>query len=143
MKAVVARGAGELAVEDVEQPAAAAGRVLVGIAYGGICGSDLHYARDGRNGAYEIEEPLVLGHEVVGVVDSVGAGVTGVEPGTSVAIHPATPTPRCPSGSPTSASRPRPRTSSRSPRRRAPPSRSGSHRRRQTSRPPARTRTRR
>ncbi len=94
MKAVVAHGAGDLRVEDVERPEVAAGRVLVGIVYGGVCGSDLHYARDGRNGAYEIREPLVLGHEVVGTVDSVGAGVVGVEPGAPVAIHPAIPTPR-------------------------------------------------
>ncbi|GAB3402410.1 L-idonate 5-dehydrogenase [Schumannella luteola] len=94
MRAVVARGAGDLVVTELPAPEVAADRLLVRIVYGGICGSDLHYAKDGRNGAYEIREPLVLGHEVVGVVESVGAdAVTPQKVGDRVAIHPATPPP--------------------------------------------------
>jgi len=37
----------------------------------------------------------VLGHEVVGAIRSAGPGVGGVEPGTPVAVHPATPCGRC------------------------------------------------
>ncbi|PRY14680.1 alcohol dehydrogenase catalytic domain-containing protein [Kineococcus rhizosphaerae] len=91
MKAVVVHAPGDLRVEEVPEPSAPAGGVLVRVVYGGICGSDLHYAKDARNGPYAVTEPLTLGHEVVGVVERLGAGVTGPGVGTRVAIHPATP----------------------------------------------------
>lgn len=95
MKAVIAHGAADLRVEDIAEPALPDDLVAVRIVYGGICGSDLHYARNGANGAYAIAEPLTLGHEVVGVVEAVGAAVGGGPLiGTRVAIHPATPTPK-------------------------------------------------
>lgn len=92
MKAVVVHAAGDLRVDDLPVPEPGPGQVRVRIAYGGICGSDLHYAHSGRNGVYEVVEPLTLGHEVVGVVDAAGPGVVAAV-GTPVAIHPATPTP--------------------------------------------------
>lgn len=94
MKAIVAHGPGDLRLDQVEEPLPGAGDVHVAIAYAGICGSDLHYAQHGRNGAYEIREPLILGHEVVGTVVAVGADVTDVAVGQRVAVHPATPTPQ-------------------------------------------------
>nr|WP_218886296.1 alcohol dehydrogenase catalytic domain-containing protein [Kineococcus aurantiacus] len=78
-------------VEDVPAPEVPEGGALVRVVYGGICGSDLHYARDGRNGPYAVTEPLTLGHEVVGVVERLGAGVVAPAVGTRVAVHPATP----------------------------------------------------
>lgn len=50
MRAVVAHGAGDLRVEDVPVPDVEAGAVLVRVAFGGICGTDLHYYQHGRNG---------------------------------------------------------------------------------------------
>ncbi|MBB2900503.1 threonine dehydrogenase-like Zn-dependent dehydrogenase [Kineococcus radiotolerans] len=92
MKAVTVHAPGDLRVEEVDAPEPAPGEVLVRIVYGGICGSDLHYAADGRNGAYVVTEPLVLGHEVVGVVDRAGPDTPAAPPaGTRVAVHPATP----------------------------------------------------
>ena len=61
--------------------------------HGGICGSDLHYYRHGAVGAFTLREPLVLGHEVVGRVES---DPTGALRGTAVAIHPASPCGHCP-----------------------------------------------
>jgi L-idonate 5-dehydrogenase len=61
---------------------------------GGICGSDLHYAAEGRVGAFELREPLVLGHEVVGVVEDDPTGAFTA--GTRVAVHPATADGTCP-----------------------------------------------
>ncbi len=46
---------------------------LVRILATGLCGSDLHYYTDGRNGDFALRAPLVLGHEAAGVVESVGA----------------------------------------------------------------------
>lgn len=61
----------------------------------GVCGSDVHYFTHGRIGKYVVEGPLVLGHEVGGVVESVGPGVTRVEPGDRVALEPGYPCRRC------------------------------------------------
>ena len=62
--------------------------VLVRTERVGLCHSDLHYV----NGALSITTPAVLGHEVVGTVERVGAAVTRVTPGDRVV---ATVTPSC------------------------------------------------
>lgn len=104
MRAVVVHGPADLRVDEIAAPPAPLDGVLVRIVYGGICGSDLHYAQDGRNGAYTVTEPLVLGHEVVGVVEHVGAEAVGAPPvGTRVAVHPATPCAPAGAGGPTGA----------------------------------------
>jgi len=54
MKAVVAHGAGDLRLEDLPTPVPGAGEVLVRVTHGGICGSDLHYYRHGRVGAFAL-----------------------------------------------------------------------------------------
>ncbi|WP_088316948.1 L-idonate 5-dehydrogenase [Kineosporia sp. R_H_3] len=97
VRALVAHGAGDVRVEEHPAPVPGPGQVAVRIAYGGVCGSDLHYWRHGRVGDFYLREPLTLGHEVVGTVLSVGPGATGAPaPGTPVAVHPATPCGTCP-----------------------------------------------
>lgn len=91
MDACVVHGAGDLRVEEREVAGPAAGQVAVRIAYGGICGTDLHYYHDGGVGNFRVQEPLALGHEVVG---RVSGGELPV--GTPVGIHPATPCGECP-----------------------------------------------
>lgn len=68
--------------------------MLVRNTHGGICGSDIHYYRHGAVGAFTLREPLVLGHEVVGLVHDDPSGELGGA--TPVAIHPATPCGTCP-----------------------------------------------
>lgn len=63
---------------DVEPPRA--GEVLVEMAAGGVCHSDLHVMR----GELIAPTPAVLGHEGAGVVAEVGAGVASVAPGDHV-----------------------------------------------------------
>lgn len=94
--ACVVHGAGDLRVDEAEGPAPGPGRIAVDVAYGGICGSDLHYYHEGRVGDFQVREPMVLGHEVSGRVAETGDGVAGPPPGTPVAIHPATPCGECP-----------------------------------------------
>jgi len=89
MLACVIEGAGQLAVEKRTVPQPGAGEVGIDIVYGGVCGSDLHYYHDGAAGEFVIREPLVVGHEVVGRVAVLGDGVTDVEVGQPVAVHPA------------------------------------------------------
>ena len=69
----------DLRVEAAEMPDGRPGEVLLKLGAGGICGSDLHYFFEGRNGSFVVREPLIPGHEASGVVAAVGAGVTRVE----------------------------------------------------------------
>ncbi|MGA2513401.1 MAG: L-idonate 5-dehydrogenase [Candidatus Limnocylindrales bacterium] len=91
MRALVIHGVHDLRVDERDAPAPGPGEVEVSIAVGGICGSDLHYYHDGGVGDFKLREPMTLGHEVVGRVGRMGAGVTGLEQGQRVAVHPARP----------------------------------------------------
>src|SRR5438874_10621507 len=85
----------DLRIEAVDEPPVAPGQVLIRLGAGGICGSDLHYYFEGRNGSFVIREPLVPGHEASGVVARVGSGVTRVEMGDKVAVSPSHACGRC------------------------------------------------
>lgn len=85
----------DLRIESATTPDIGAGEVLVRLGAGGICGSDLHYYFEGRNGSFVIREPLVPGHEASGVVAAVGAGVTRVKLGDNVAVSPSHACGRC------------------------------------------------
>lgn len=88
---VIAYSAGDLRVEDIGTPTPRRDEAIVDIAYGGVCGSDLHYWRHGAAGASVLREPMVLGHEVSGVVSVAAADGTGPAEGTRVTVHPLTP----------------------------------------------------
>jgi len=89
MLAAVCHGANDLRVEAVADAALAPDEVRVRVAFGGICGSDLHYFHRGSVGDFRIREPLTLGHEVSGTLVETGAAVRGLLPGTPVALDPA------------------------------------------------------
>jgi L-iditol 2-dehydrogenase len=61
----------------------------------GICGSDLHFWREGRLGNFVVTRPYVPGHEAAGVVIELGEGVSGFKPGDRVVIEPGVPCGRC------------------------------------------------
>jgi L-idonate 5-dehydrogenase len=88
MRVCVIHGAEDLRLEDRAEPELTPGSVKVRVRAGGICGSDLHYYFEGRNGDFLIREPLIPGHEFSGEVAEVGAQVTSVQLGQRVAIHP-------------------------------------------------------
>jgi len=94
-RAVVIHAAHDLRVEDRAAGEPGPGQVRVRIAAGGICGSDLHYVQHGGFGAIRVKHPMVLGHEVAGVVDALGAGVAGLAIGQAVAVNPSLPCGRC------------------------------------------------
>ncbi|MBN8731238.1 MAG: alcohol dehydrogenase catalytic domain-containing protein [Acidobacteria bacterium] len=64
------------------------GELLIRLQAVGICGSDLHWYCDGGVGHVEAVYPMVLGHEPVGIVTAVGAGVTTHTAGQRVSIEP-------------------------------------------------------
>ena len=95
MKAIVIHGAGDLRIEDRNVPAPGPGEVEIRIAAGGICGSDLHYFKDGGFGAIRVIDPMILGHEVAGVVTALGEDAGGIKPGDHVAVNPSRPCGAC------------------------------------------------
>ena len=80
MKAAVVHAFGEpLSIEDVPVPEVVPGRILVKIEASGVCHTDLH-AADG-DWPVKPSPPFIPGHEGVGYVAAVGAGVTAVNGG--------------------------------------------------------------
>jgi alcohol dehydrogenase len=71
MKAVVFRGTDRIAVEEVPKPTPKAGEAVIRITATTICGTDVHIVR----GEYPVTPGLILGHEPVGVIEELGAGL--------------------------------------------------------------------
>jgi hypothetical protein len=95
MTAVVIHAAHDLRVEPHEAPDPGPGEVRIRIGRGGICGSDLHYYHAGGFGTVRVKEPMVLGHEAAGTVETIGPGVSHVAPGDDVAVNPSLPCGGC------------------------------------------------
>ena len=95
MDALVIHSAGDLRVEDVPTEQVQPQQLRVRVRFGGICGSDLHYFQHGGFGTVRIKEPMVLGHEVAGVIEEVGEGVRDFAIGERIAISPSRPCGLC------------------------------------------------
>jgi S-(hydroxymethyl)glutathione dehydrogenase / alcohol dehydrogenase len=81
LKAAVCREfAQPLQIEDMELERPHAGEVLISVKASGVCHSDVTYL----DGSWGGELPAVFGHEVAGIVDEVGEGVTALKPGQRV-----------------------------------------------------------
>jgi L-iditol 2-dehydrogenase len=74
---------GEVRVQSEPMPVPAAGESLVRVTAVTLCGSDLHWFAEGGIGDTRLKNPLVLGHEFAGVVES------GELRGQRVAVDPA------------------------------------------------------
>ena len=85
----------DLRIEEIELVPPGANQVQVSIKAGGICGSDLHYYNHGGFGTIRIKEPMVLGHEVAGVIAAIGTNVKGLRVGQKVAVNPSRPCNAC------------------------------------------------
>ena len=72
-----------LRLADTDRAVPGSGQVLVRIAACGVCRTDLHIC-DGE--LPFLRSPLVPGHEIVGRIEALGAGVTGLTPGDRVGV---------------------------------------------------------
>lgn len=73
-----------LAMQEIPVPTIGPRDILVKVKAAGICRSDMHY-RAGVSPVHPL--PLTLGHEVAGMVESVGADVSRLKPGDRVCLH--------------------------------------------------------
>jgi len=83
MKALVYQGVRKVAVQEIEDPEITDPRdAILKITSTAICGSDLHMY-DGRSG---MEKGRTVGHEIMGVIDTVGDAVTSIQKGDRVVL---------------------------------------------------------
>ena len=95
MRALVCHAPLDLRCDAFSEQTPGPQQLRVRIAFGGICGSDLHYYQHGGFGAVRIKEPMVLGHEVSGVIESVGSAIQSFRIGQRIAISPSRPCGLC------------------------------------------------
>ena len=95
MRAACLLPEGGIELRDRRAPSPGPGQVLVAPQLVGICGSDLHYYKDGRIGTWRVRRPHVLGHEFAGIVTELGEGVEGARVGDRIAVEPIVPCSGC------------------------------------------------
>jgi alcohol dehydrogenase len=91
MRANVFRAPEEFDVTEVARPRPGPGEALIRVTLTTICGTDVHIVK----GEYKVAPGLVLGHEPVGVIEELGAGVVGYEIGDRVLVGAITPCGQC------------------------------------------------
>ena len=84
VRGVIARSKGKpVELVDIVVPDPGPGEVVVAVQACGVCHTDLTY----REGGINDEFPFLLGHEAAGVVETIGAGVTHVQPGDYIILN--------------------------------------------------------
>lgn len=91
MRAAVFAGTGKIELREVPRPRPGPGEALVKTTCTTICGTDVHILK----GEYPVRQGLVVGHELVGRVEDVGAGVDGYAKGERVIVCAITPCGQC------------------------------------------------
>jgi threonine dehydrogenase-like Zn-dependent dehydrogenase len=91
MRAAVYYAPGDIRVSHVARPRPGPGEAVIRITLTTICGTDVHILK----GEYPVKPGLVVGHEPVGVIAELGAGVVGYEVGDRVLIGAITPCGQC------------------------------------------------
>jgi L-iditol 2-dehydrogenase len=93
MRASVLLAANTLELQQRPVPTPAPDEVLVQVTAVGVCGSDVHFYREGHLGDWVVDAPLVLGHESGGTIVAVGSAVDPARVGQRVSIEPQHPSP--------------------------------------------------
>ena len=84
MKAILLEKKEVMSIQEVPKPVPAADEVLIRVKAAGLCGSNFHI----YHGTYPATYPLIQGHEFSGVIEAVGAEVTGWKIGQRVTADP-------------------------------------------------------
>jgi propanol-preferring alcohol dehydrogenase len=85
MRALRYHGPGQpLRLDDVPAPQPGPGEVVVRVTAAGLCHTDLHFVSGLLNLGVA---PLTLGHEIVGVIETIGAGVPPARVGERVVLY--------------------------------------------------------
>lgn len=87
MRAAVFYGNKEIRVENRTVRPLKSDEILIDVKAAGICGTDIHLY-NGYDGATDCEPPIVLGHELAGVVSRVGCAVKNFKTGDRVCVDP-------------------------------------------------------
>lgn len=92
MKAAFVTGVKETEIREIEKPTPGKGEVLIKVEAVGLCGSDLHLFL----GLHAFRKPpVILGHEMAGVVCELGEGVTKFRIGDRVTVNPSVSCGKC------------------------------------------------
>lgn len=83
MQQVNIHGPGKVELDESKEPEPGPRDAVVRVAACGVCGTDVRYVRMGG-----LCRPMPLGHELSGVIESVGAEVSDLTPGTRVVLNP-------------------------------------------------------
>ncbi|PSR22699.1 MAG: NAD(P)-dependent alcohol dehydrogenase [Sulfobacillus acidophilus] len=96
LKAAVLHHPHDLRIDDRPVPTNPGPRdVVVAIRAVGLCGSEVHYYEEGRIGEHVLNAPMVIGHELGGVIAEVGSEVDPGRVGEVVALEPGIPCGQC------------------------------------------------
>lgn len=95
MKAIYLDKINTFSEKELAKPECGERQVLVRMKAVGVCGSDVHYWKNGRIGQFVVEEPLILGHECSGVITDVGEKVSKFAVGDRVVLEPGIPCMKC------------------------------------------------
>ena len=94
MKALVLHEINKISIDDIDiKEEMGPEDVKIAMKAVGICGSDIHYYKNGKIGGFVVKEPMVLGHEASGTVVEAGVNVKGLKPGDRVCMEPGIPDP--------------------------------------------------
>jgi threonine dehydrogenase-like Zn-dependent dehydrogenase len=91
MRAAVFHAPGDIRVDRVPRPVPGPGEAVIRVTLTTICGTDVHILK----GEYPVRPGLVVGHEPVGVISELGAGLTGYQVGDRVLVGAITPCGQC------------------------------------------------
>lgn len=95
MKAIYLDKIQSFSERELPEPVIKEDQVRVKIKAVGVCGSDVHYWKNGRIGSFVVKDPMILGHECSGEVTEVGSAITKFKVGDRVALEPGIPCMKC------------------------------------------------
>ena len=83
MKQANIHGPGKVQLDDADKREPGPRDAVVRVSACGVCGTDVRYVRMGG-----LTRPMPIGHELAGIIESIGAEVSGLAPGTRVVLNP-------------------------------------------------------